>query len=146
MVKFPLVSLILIALQTKGLINRGKGFCSIRFSVPQVKILLLLVYFNVFGIVALVTFSRAAANADNLVNDMVRYSVCNLLGYDPKCEDIRRDIGKHIPPELTCSNFLLLGFLPHVHLLFVIQLEHIKKAVSWIKASRVFSSSGTNGS
>jgi len=137
-----------IVLQTKGLFNREKrkGFCNIRFSVPQVKILLLLAYFIIFGIVALVALSVLANNANNLVNDIIRYSVCNLFGYDPNCEDIRRDIEKHVSPGLTCSAFLLLGFLPHVHLLFAIQFEHIKKVVSWIKASRVFSSSGINGS
>jgi len=138
----------LIVLQTKGLINRGKrkGFCSIRFSVPEVKILLLLAYFGLFGIMELVTLSVVAANVDDLVNDIIRYSVCNLFGYDPNCEDIRRDIEKHVSPGLTCSAFVILGFLPHVHLLFAIQFEHLKKAVSWIKASRVFSSSETNDS
>jgi len=121
----------LIVLQTKGLFNekRRKGFCSISFSVPQVKMLLLLAYFIVVGIMALVTLSVVVSNAESFVNDMYRYAKCNLLGYDPKCEDIRRDFEKHTSPGLICFTYLVLGCLSWVHLLFVIKVEHIKKAV-----------------
>jgi len=127
-------------LQTKGLFNKDKrkGLCSIKFSVPQVKMLLLLGYFIIFGIMALVTLSIVADNADDFAYDMFRYSRCNLFGYDPKCEDIRKDFEKHTSPGLISSTYLLLGLLSWVHLLFVIQVEHIKKAATWIKAYRVF--------
>ena len=93
--------------------------------------LLLLTYFIVFGIMALATLSVVTDNAERLVPDMFRYSKCNQFGYDPKCEDIRRDFEKHTSPGLISSTYLLLGFLSWVHLLFVIQVEHIKKAATY---------------
>ena len=87
---------------------------------------------------ALVTLSVVADNAERFVHDMLRYSKCSLFGYDPKCEDIRRDFKKHTSPGLISSTYLLLGFLSWVHLLFVIQVEHIKKAAAWIKLSGTF--------
>ena len=102
------------------------------------KILLLLGYFIVFGIMALVTLSVVANNADDFIYDMFRYSICNQFGYDPKCEDIRRDFEKHTSPGLISSTYLLLGLLSWVHLLFVIQVEHIKRAATWIKSYTVF--------
>ena len=133
----------LIVLQTNGLFTKKKkkGFFNIRFSVPQVKMLLLLTYFVVFGVIALATLSVVTDNAERFVHDMFRYSKCNFAGYDPKCEDIRRDFEKHTSPGLISSTYLLMGLLSWVHLLFVIQVEHIKKAATWIKLSRTFSGS-----
>ena len=102
------------------------------------KILLLLTYFVVFGTMALAALSVVTDNAEHFVHDMFRYSKCNLVGYDPKCEDIRRDFEKHTSPGLISSTYLLLGLLSWVHLLFVIQMEHIKKAATWIKLSGTF--------
>ena len=47
---------VLIYLQSHGLFKRGKGRC-INFSVPEVKILILLSFFIAFGIVSLANFS-----------------------------------------------------------------------------------------
>jgi len=99
--------------------------------------LLLLAYFIAFGIMALATLTVVVDNSDDFVHDLVRYSECNLFGYDPKCEDIRRDFEKHTSAGLICSTYLILGFLSWVHLLlFVIQVKHVRKASIWIRMFR----------
>ena len=95
---------------------------------------------------ALTTLTVLADKSEYLINDVFRYSACNLFGYDPKCEDIRNDFEKHKLPGLINSTIPLLGFLSWMHLLYVIQVEHIQRAAKWIKACRVLLSSRINSS
>ncbi|XP_065915301.1 uncharacterized protein [Dysidea avara] len=134
--------------KTKGIFNKEKekSFFKINFSVPQVKILLLLSYTVIFSSMAFATLTVLADNSDDLINDVFRYSACNLFGYNPKCEDIRNDFERHTSPGLINSTILLLGFLSWINLLYVIQVRHIQRAAKWIKACRVFLSSRINGS
>ena len=113
--------------QNNALFQRDKCHCVVDFSVPEVKILLLLSYFIVFGVVSLVNFTFAAINLNPFLDDLYRYFLCELGGNNPLCEDIRRDFESHLNPELNFVTFVLLAMLTWVHLLFAIQFQDIKK-------------------
>ena len=113
-------------MQRHGLFKRGKG-CCINFSVPEVKVLILLSFFIVFGIISLATFSVTINEADPFLDDLFRYFTCQLGGFDPMCEDIRRQFEKHLKPGLNGVTFLLIGSITWVYLLFAIQSRDVKK-------------------
>jgi len=117
--------------------EKGKGICGITFSVPQVKILLLLGYVFVLGIMSLLAISIDVSNADALIKDLYRYFTCNLFGFNPKCESIRTEFEKHLSPGLIISTYVQLALVSCVHLLFVIQAEDINRALQWIRECRI---------
>ena len=122
----------LYVLQSYGLFQRGKGYC-IKFSVPEVKILIFLSYFMIFGIMTLVNFSVTINEANPFLDDLYRYFTCQLGGFHPMCEDIRRQFERHLKPELNVVTFLSFGLISWIYLLFTIQEQNIKRLVQIIR-------------
>ena len=113
-------------LQSTALFKREKYYCIINFSIPEVKILLLLSYFIIIGIISVVNFSISVTNLNKFLEDLFRYFVCELNGDNPHCENIRKEFEGHLNPGLNLTSFVLLAFLTWVHLLFAIRLEDVK--------------------
>ena len=120
------MSLLHIFIQSYGLFKRGKTRC-INFSVPEVKILILLSYFIAFGIMSLINLSVSINEANPFLDDLFRYFACQLGGFDPMCEDIRRQFERHLKPGLNGVTYLLIGLITWVYLLFAIQSQDVKK-------------------
>ena len=119
-----------VFLQSFGLFKRGKGYC-INFSVPEVKILILLSCFIIFGIMTLVNFSVSINEANPFLDDLFKYFACQLGGFDPMCEDIRRQFERHLKPELNGATYFLMGLLTWIYLLFTIRgmTQNVKRLV-----------------
>ena len=109
-----------------GLFKRGKGCFVIKFSVPEIKILILLSYFVVFGIVSLVNLTITINEAEPFLDDLFNYFACQLGGYDPQCEDFRRQFEKHLKPGLNGTSILLLGLITWVHILIATKAQDYK--------------------
>ena len=118
--------------QNKSLFKRKKYHCVIDFSVPEVKILLLLSYFIVLGVLSLVNFSFSAIYLDPFLDDLFRYFVCELPGDSPSCADIRKEFESHLTPGLNVTSFSLLALLTWVHLLFAVQIQDAKRLIQRI--------------
>ena len=82
----------------------------------------------------LVNFSVSINEADPFLDDLFRYFTCQLGGFNPECEDIRRQFEKHLKPGLNGATFLLIGLITWVYLLFAIQVEDVKRVVRRITA------------
>ena len=119
-------------LQSYGLFRQGRTHC-INFSVPEVKILILLSYFTILGTLSLVNFTVSIMNASPFLDGVFRYFACQLGGFNPMCEDIRRQFEKYLKPELNGATYFTLGLIPWVYLLFAIQVENIKRFFQTIK-------------
>ena len=77
----------------------------------------------------LVTFSLTILEADSYLDDLNRYFACQLGGYNPMCEDFRREFERHLHPELRAVTYLLMGLISATYLLFAIQAEDVKKLI-----------------
>ena len=120
-------------LHSSGLFKRGKTYCNfINFSVPEVKILILLSYFIISGIISLANFSVSINEANPFLDDLFRYFACQLGGLNPDCEVIRQQFERHWKPKLNGTTYLLTGLIAWVYLLFAIQAQHVKKLVQRI--------------
>jgi len=113
-------------MQSHGLFKRERIRC-INFSVPKVKILILLSYFVILEIMLLVDFSITINEASPFLDDLFRYFACQLGGYNPMCEDIRQQFEKHLKPEINGATYFLIGLITWVYLLFAIQVQGVKK-------------------
>jgi len=102
------------------------------FSVPEVKILLLLSYFIILGVVSLVNFTFSINDLNPFLDDLFRYFVCELGGDSPLCADIRQEFESHLKPGLNSTTFVLLALITWVHLLFAIQIQDVKKLIQRI--------------
>ena len=118
-------------LQNYGLFKRGKVHC-INFSVPEVKILILLSYFIILGTLSLVNFTVSIKNTSLFLDDVYRYFACQLSGINPECEVIRQHFEKHLKPELNGATSFTLGLIPWVYLLFIIQGQDVKRLLQRI--------------
>ena len=96
------------------------------FSVPEVKILTVLSYYIVFGFMQLINITITVNEASPFRDDLCKYFECQLTGYNPACEDIRRQLEKHLKPGLTALCYILFAFVTWVNLLFAIHREDIK--------------------
>ena len=74
-------------MQNYGLTKRGKS--CINFSVPEVKILLVVSFFVIFGIVTVLDIGINITEDNAFLKDVLRYATCQLDGINPMCEDIR---------------------------------------------------------
>ena len=105
--------------------KRGKA-CLVFFSVPEVKILILLSYYILFGIVLLTHVTITINESVPFRDDLFKYFECQLTGYDPVCEDLRCQFEKHLKPGLNGVTYFLVAFVTWVNLLFAIKGEDIK--------------------
>ena len=94
--------------------------------MPEVKLFLLLSYYIVFGVVQLVIITIGINEANPFRDDLFKYFACQLSGYDPVCEDIRRQFEKHLKPELNGVSYFLFACITWIHLLFAIKGEDVK--------------------
>ena len=109
-----------------GLFKRGSGCFIIKFSVPEIKVLILLSYFIVFGIVSLVNLTITINEADPFLHDLLNYFTCQLGGYNPECEEFRRQFEKHLKPGLNGTSYLLIGLYTWVHVLIATKAQDYK--------------------
>ena len=116
----------IIVLQNYGLLRQGKHSC-INFSVPEVKILIILSCYGIFVVLSLVNTSVTLYEANPFLDDLLRYFACQLGGLNPMCEDIRREFEKHLKPGLNGATYFSLGFFSWLYLLFAIQGQDIKR-------------------
>ena len=119
-------------LQNYGLFKQGRIHC-INFSVPEVKILILLSYYMIMGTLSLANFTVSIKNASLFLDDVFRYFACQEGGFDPMCEDIRQQFEKHLKPGLNGATYFTVAMIPWVYLLFIIQAENVKGLFQRIK-------------
>ena len=118
---------VFIVLQNYGLIKQGNN--CINFTVPEVKILILLSCFIITGTLALAHLGIAINDTELLLDGIFKYITCQLGGYNPMCEDIRHQFEKYLHPELSVAAALSFGLLSWVYLLFAVQVQDIKRVL-----------------
>ena len=120
-----------IVLQNYGLVKRGKN--CINFSVPEVKMLMLVSSFFIYGIITLVILRISIVNQSQaFFDDIIKYAICQLGGLNPMCEDIRQQFEKHLHPELEVADNVCFALVTWMYLLFAIQVQDIKRLLQGV--------------
>ena len=95
------------------------------------KVFLILSYFVVFEIMALVTLGINVRDSETITKTLLEYIFCQLSGLNNgnSCTALRDKIESHLQIELNNVTYLLMGLLPWVILLLAIQFTDIKNAL-----------------
>jgi len=111
--------------------NSSKYFCTIKFSVPEVKILILSCYFIIFGIITLVNISITNRDSNAVLHRMLKYFDCQARGSSANntCSEEYDELDSYSKSELNGITYFLLCFIPWSNLLFAIKFSHIKTAI-----------------
>ena len=86
-------------------------------------------YYIVFASLTLVYVSLALRDRDRFANTTEEYFICEAGGYNPD-NPCPKNYEQYTYPELASTVFLLMGFLPAVNLIFVIDTLQLKQGIS----------------
>ena len=115
------------------MIKRDNGQC-ITFSVPEVKILLLLCYCIAIGVLSLINLTVGVDDTDLFLKDLTNYFVCHLSGDDPMCEQFRQEFEKHDHVKMNAFTYFLIALITWVDLLYAIHSQDVKWLIKRIKS------------
>ena len=90
-----------------------------KISTAETKILVVLCYYAIFGIIALSFFAISSAEQEEFINAIEEYFICEGAGSQMECD--RSQFEQYTYSGLVITTFVLLGFLPCVNLIFVIK-------------------------
>ena len=98
-------------------------------SMAEVKIVILFVYFSIFLASILVTFTVRLHGIDTLIKEIRQYFVCEATGIMPGkvCD---RSFERLETEVISIITFTLIGFYPIVSLIYVVNIQELKKKVS----------------
>ena len=100
-----------------------KGVCKI--STSETKIMIVLFYYGLFGIVSLSYFSVASINRDDFIEAIEWYFVCAAAGSEMECD--RSNFEQFTFTGLVVTTYTLLALIPYVNLIFVIKWSSATK-------------------
>ena len=80
---------------------------------------------------ALINYSISIRDSDIISDKLLDYVACQAYGYSAihTCHAEYDSLRSYLNPELSISMYCLLGLLPWLNLLFVVQVSDIKKAI-----------------
>ena len=98
-------------------------------SVPEIKILILTVYFITFSVVLTTCISLTIefSNAN-----LYAYFYCQLHGNNSACDELRERYEQSQYPHLTSVITLMTGLITCVNLIFAVRVEDVKEFCSRI--------------
>ena len=101
-------------------------------STAEKKILFVLFYYVIFGIIMLMYFGFAIGDADLFVEALETYFLCQTFGHLPnetsQCDP--KEYQQHMYPELKATTYFLMAFITTARLTFVINWSTITKFCS----------------
>ena len=106
-----------------------------KLSTAETKIILVLCYYALFGIVALSYFAVESSKQDDLFLAIQQYFVCEAVGSGMECD--RSGFETYNYHFLTILVYMMLGLIPAVNLTFVINWTAARASCKrfWMKYS-----------
>ena len=109
----------------------GMHLCPCQFTVSEVKIVFILLYWLLLTILIWTSFSVRAGRAEEFDFHLESYIDC-MAGGDRRghdCQDLRRDLEADVNPVVEVIYLVLIAFLNFASLPFVIQFQTVKHSV-----------------
>ena len=98
-------------------------------TTPEMKILIIFIYFSTFLAGILVTFTVRLHGINTLINEISEYFMCEATGIMPGkvCD---RSFERLETEVISIITFALIGFYPIVSLFYVVSIRELKQKVS----------------
>ena len=100
-----------------------------KISMAERKILIIFCYYVLLVVIALIAFSATTRNGVQFAAGVADYWRCELTGVAPEnpCDELRASLERLSFPVLTSFAYILLGIIPAVHLIFVVNINELKQ-------------------
>ena len=100
-----------------------------KISMAERKILIIFFYYVLLVVIALITFTASTRTAVQFAAAVADYWRCELTGVDPEnpCNELRAILEGLSFPVLTSCSYVLVGILPAVNLVFVVNISELKQ-------------------
>ena len=105
-------------LQYQGIFRIKSNKREWRISTPEKKLLFILSYYVIFGVITLAYFSVSTHDQDAFLEAALRYFICEEPGNNPSCS--RNDFEQYTYPFFAASSYLLMGLIPVSILIYTI--------------------------
>ena len=95
----------------------------------ELKILIVFIYFFIFTVISLISFTIGSQNIPEFISELTLYFACESQGVQPgrTCE---RGFNRMLNEAILCLSLILLGFVPVVNLVYVINYQEMKRKLS----------------
>ena len=117
--------------------STGKQVCTCQFTVPEVKIVFVLVYWLVITTALFTSFSLKAGRTDMFYYYIKRYIDCMAGGHRKHldCHSLRQDFETDVDPTLEIIYLIFVAFLNFSSIPFVIQYRTVKRLINRFSSS-----------
>lgn len=96
-------------------------------TIAETKILFVLCYYVVFGVITLAYFGYTTADQEDFVNGIKSYFTCEASGQRPNSTPCDPDLYlQYNNPELGATTYLLMGLITTANFIFVINWKFTK--------------------
>ena len=116
-------------MQRKGIFRmpRGNKRMCIEFTTPEVKLLLIFLYFTLVLLVYWADFSTSLRNRNRLFTAIFEYISCVNDPRATSCDDFREDIFDASIPSLRVISIIMTSLVNISNVVFVLQFKDVKK-------------------
>ena len=120
----------------------------LRLTTAEVKVVVLLCFFLMFGVVNAIYFSLYARSYDFVLSLALEYTICQSTGHNNSCEVHKDKIEENRYHGLANASYFLMGLLTISNVLFAIHMKQLKVHVRRlsVKAVSRFRSTSRGGS
>ena len=130
-----------LSMQHQGFFRQRSTGTKAILSTAEKKLILVFAYYIVFAILTLVYYSVVTRDLDNFMAAVKEYFLCEVGGYNPE-NPCPKSYEQYKYPQLQSTVYSVMGFIPAVNLVFVIDTKQVKESVSsLLQKSSVASSS-----
>ncbi len=128
-VSFYVLCPLLIPLQHQGLFGQNAKNAKHALNKAERKLIIIFTYYMVFATLTLVYYSIVTGNYDNFEEAVIDYFSCEAGGYNP-VSPCPKDYEQYTYPELQATIYIVMGFIPSVNLIYVIDVQRMRKEVT----------------
>ena len=100
------------------------------FSVPEIKVLILAVYFIIFSTVLSTRISLTIEYSNNFFDNLYTYFYCQLRGDNSACDRLKEEYEQLQDPHVTSLIILMLGLITCANLIFAVQVQDVRDLCS----------------
>ena len=115
-------------MQYQGILKARPQGSKLRLSTPEKKLLVAFFFYVIFGVVVLLFYGVSTDNSYNLHQVIVAYFECEASGFVPgRCNKYYEDIQALNFSSIDGIILVLLGCVPCVNLIFVVNWKYLKE-------------------
>ena len=98
-------------------------------STAEKKLLFVFLYYTIFTSIILAYFGVSNGDQPNFIRTTTLYFSCEAGGHDPE-NPCPRSYEQYTYPGLAATSYMLMGFIPAVNLLFVVNFQKLQQTLS----------------